>query len=109
MNKCKYLVTFGLGNLKSLQRGIEVPQEYRPIAVSDFHSIMGGLHISPGVVHGTAGAGAQKINEELLSPPDTIRFLGAARNDLAAHRLLSVETGFGNGNDGVIAAKAFIE
>src|SRR3990172_12134543 len=54
LHKCDDLVAFSLRDLKSLQSGIEVPQKCRPIAFTDFHPCVGGLHISSCVVQGTA-------------------------------------------------------
>src|SRR5437773_3304147 len=52
--KCDDLLTFSLRDLKCVQRGIDMAQKRRPIAFADFHPFMRGLHISSGVVHGTA-------------------------------------------------------
>src|SRR5205809_7533639 len=66
--KCDDLVTFRLGDLEGLQSGVKVSQEYRPIGFTDFHPLMGGLHISSGVVQRAACTRTQEINQELLLP-----------------------------------------
>src|SRR5437016_11143165 len=68
LHKCDYLVTFSPRDLKSLQSSFKVPQKSRPIAFTDFHPLMGDLHISSGVVQGTACTRTQKINQKLLFP-----------------------------------------
>src|SRR2546427_2589209 len=72
LNKCDDLMAFSLWHLKSVQRGVEMTQKRRPIGLADFHPFMGGLHVTSGVVHGTAGTRTQKINQELLFPLDPV-------------------------------------
>src|SRR3990172_6950642 len=66
--ECDDLVTFRPRDSKRLQGGIEVPPKCRPIAFTDVHPTMGGLHISSCVVQGTACTRTQKVNQELLFP-----------------------------------------
>src|SRR5207247_10540548 len=66
------LVALSRRNLESLQRGVEVSQERRPIALADLHPLVGNLHSSTGVIESAAGAGAQIVYQELLLAPHGI-------------------------------------
>src|SRR3990172_7452319 len=72
LDECNDLVAFDLRYFERLQRGIEMPQEGRPIVFADFHPFMRDLHIPPGVVQRPACTGAEKIDQQLLLPPHAV-------------------------------------
>src|SRR6266436_2906375 len=68
LHECDHLIAFKLRHLKDFQRRVDVAQKCRPIDLTNFHPFMGGLHVSSGVVQGTASTRTEKIDQELLFP-----------------------------------------
>ena len=103
------LVVFCLGNIERLQRGVGVFEKDRPITFADTHSPMGERHVTALVVQRAAGAGAEKIHDELPFPLHAIRAAMLPEPAQLGVFCHAVQQIVGDGEDGVITTEAFVE
>src|SRR6266511_6411082 len=64
---------FPFGDPKLVQGRPQVAEEDLPIARADPHPFVGSRHIPTGIVEGTSGTRAEKIDQQLLLPADAVR------------------------------------
>src|SRR5688572_18889219 len=80
-----------------------------PIGLADTHALVGRLHVPPDVDAGTAGRGAELIDQVLA---DLLERVLAMADEEPSELLVRGQTAdeiVGHGGDGVIAAEALIQ
>jgi hypothetical protein len=72
LNKRDYVALFGLRNLELRQGRGGMPEEHVPVALADTHASVGKHHVPAAIVHRSARARAEEIDEELLLAHDSV-------------------------------------
>src|SRR5205807_10392322 len=67
LDKRNHVALFGLRHPELRQRRRRVTEEYIPVALADTHSPMAERHVPAAVVHRSASARAQEVNQSCFS------------------------------------------
>jgi hypothetical protein len=81
LDKRNHLALFGFGHPELRQSRAGVTEEHVPVALADPHPPVGERHVPAAVVHWSAGAPAEEIDQELLLALDAV--LSAMRPETA--------------------------
>src|SRR5262249_54729968 len=103
------LVALGLRNPKGVERGVQVSQERRPVALVDLHPAVGRLHVPSGVVERPARAGERKCAGGRSPPPHSVVSAVLPEAGESGIGFQAGEQVSGDCGDGVIAPEPFIE
>src|SRR6266568_4671754 len=57
---------------KSVKGGLKVNEEGLPVALTDAHPAVRGLHVAADVIERPAGRRAQEVDQQLLFPPHAV-------------------------------------
>src|SRR6266545_7620745 len=71
LDKRDHIALFGLGHLELRQGRGGMPEEHVPVALADTHASVGKHHVPAAIVHRSARARAEEIDEELLLAHDS--------------------------------------
>src|SRR5215831_20883094 len=66
LDKADHLELFGLGHPEFRQGRGRVTEERGPVALADAHPAMAERHVPAAVIHGSARARAEEVDQELL-------------------------------------------
>src|SRR5437763_7135216 len=80
-----HLPLLGLRHLELRQGRRGVAEKHAPVAFADAHTSMAQRHVPAAVVHGSAGARAEEVDQQLLLPIDPV--IAAMRPETAELRV----------------------
>src|SRR5262249_12728753 len=72
LDKRDYLALFGLGHLEPRQGRGGMTEEQVPVALTDAHASVGERHVPAPVVHRSARARAEEVDQELFLAHDAV-------------------------------------
>src|SRR5258708_2313774 len=72
LDKRDHVALFGLRHLELRQGRGGMTEEHGPVAIADAHASVGEHHVPASIVHRSARARAQEIDEELLLAHDAV-------------------------------------
>src|SRR5262249_5844674 len=72
LDKRDYLVLFGLGHLEPRQGRGSMTEEHVPVALIDAHASVGEHHVPAAVVHRSARARTEEVDQELFLAHDAV-------------------------------------
>src|SRR5262249_55511089 len=97
------------GHLELIEGGVDMAEEYLPVALVDPHPAMRQLHVAPHIQQRATGGGGQEVDQELLFTAHTV--LAAMLPESTQQRIgrQARQQVVSDGRDRVVATQALVE